>query len=60
MGRKRLPESEKREKPLRILLRADERRTVDAAARAEGKTTSAWAREVLLTSARRKAGKRRT
>jgi uncharacterized protein (DUF1778 family) len=49
MGRKKLPPEQAREKTLRIRLNAEERRQVDGAADAEGhRSTSAWAREVLL------------
>jgi uncharacterized protein (DUF1778 family) len=50
MGRKKLPDDIRREKPLRIRLSADEREAVDKAA--DGKTSS-WARTVLLRAAKR-------
>ena len=50
MGRKPLPDNERREKPLRIRLSRDERAAVDKAA---GGKTSQWARNVLLKAARR-------
>jgi uncharacterized protein (DUF1778 family) len=51
MGRKRLPDDDRREKPLRIRLNAEERQLLDKAA--AGKTSS-WAREVLLKAAKRR------
>lgn len=51
MGRKKLSDDLRREKPLRIRLSIDERAEVDKAA--DGKT-STWAREVILKAARRK------
>jgi hypothetical protein len=51
MGRKKLPDKERREKPLRIRLSPEERKLVDGAA---GGNSSAWAREVLLKAAKRR------
>jgi uncharacterized protein (DUF1778 family) len=51
MGRKKLPDDERREKPLRIRLSPDERELIDRAA--EG-NASAWARRVLLQAAKRR------
>lgn len=51
MGRNKLPDDERREKPLRIRLSKDERAEIDKAA--DGKA-STWARDVLLKAARRK------
>jgi uncharacterized protein (DUF1778 family) len=51
MGRKKLPESDRREKPLRIRLNSDERRLIDKAAAGN---TSSWAREVLLSAAKKR------
>lgn len=51
MGRKPLSDVPKSTTPLRILLTDTERKTLDSAARKAGKPTSAWAREILLTSA---------
>lgn len=53
MGRKKLPDEERREKPLRIRLSSEERGEIDRAAEAKGQTTSEWARELLLRAARR-------
>ena len=50
MGRKRLPDDERREKPLRIRLKPEEREEIDSAS---GGNSSAWAREVLLKAARK-------
>jgi uncharacterized protein (DUF1778 family) len=50
MGRKRLSDEERREKPLRIRLKPDERELVD---KASGGNSSAWARDVLLRAAKR-------
>lgn len=50
MGRKRLSDTERREKPLRIRLTPEERESVD---HASGGNTSAWARDVLLKAAKR-------
>ena len=51
MGRKPLSDVPKNTTPLRILLTDTERKTLDSAAKKAGKPTSAWAREILLTSA---------
>jgi uncharacterized protein (DUF1778 family) len=50
MGRKRLSDDERREKPLRIRLTPEERQSID---RAAGDNASAWARNVLLKAAKR-------
>jgi uncharacterized protein (DUF1778 family) len=50
MGRKKLPDEERREKPLRIRLSVEERESLDKAAK--GKTSS-WARGILLKAAKR-------
>lgn len=54
MGRPKVPDSERREKPLRIRLTADERKSLDKAAKVNGQPTSTWAREVLLEAATHK------
>lgn len=59
MGRKRLPDDERREKPLRVRLTAAERSEVDAAAQAQELTTSEWARQTMLDSARKSSRKRK-
>jgi hypothetical protein len=51
MGRKKLPDDERRAKPLRIRLTDDERAELERAS--QGKT-STWARDVLLRAARRR------
>jgi uncharacterized protein (DUF1778 family) len=50
MGRKKLPDDVRREKPLRIRLSPEERELVDTAA---GGNASAWARELLLKAAKK-------
>ena len=50
MGRKRLSDAERREKPLRIRLTPEERQQID---RAAGDNASALAREVLLKASKR-------
>ena len=50
MGRKRLSDAERREKPLRIRLTTEERAEIDTAAKGN---TSAWAHDVLLRASRR-------
>jgi uncharacterized protein (DUF1778 family) len=57
MGRKRLPDDERREKPLRIRLTPEERELVDKAAESHEETSSGWAREVLLREAAKAAKK---
>ena len=49
MGRKRLSDDDRREKPLRIRLKPEEREAIDEAS---GGNSSAWAREVLLKAAK--------
>ena len=52
MGRKRLPDEDRRDKPLRIRLTDDERDAIDTAAELAGhKGSSGWARETLLKAA---------
>ena len=51
MGRKRLPDDVRREKPLRIRLNDEERSLVDSAATALDETASEYARRVLLKNA---------
>lgn len=53
MGRKAISGTPKSERPLRIRLTDAEREEINLAASACGKTTSAWARELLLGVARR-------
>lgn len=57
MGRKRLPDDVRREKPLRIRLSQEERELIDDAAGGAGKTSN-WAREVLVKTAKREAKRR--
>ena len=58
MGRKRLPDRERREKPLRIRLTDEERELIDRAATAASSKSSAWARAVLLKAAQRQLRRR--
>ena len=51
MGRPKKPDSERREKPLRIRVTKDERRILDEAAQRSGQDTSTWARDLLLKNA---------
>jgi uncharacterized protein (DUF1778 family) len=51
MGRKAISGTRKTDRPLRIRLTDGERRRIDDAARAEGKPTSSWAREILMKAA---------
>jgi hypothetical protein len=48
-GRPKLADSERRSAELRIRLTRVERKQLDVAARANGKETSTWARELLLS-----------
>jgi len=51
MGRKRLSDDDRREKPLRIRLTPEERESIDKAA--DG-NASAWARQLLLKAAQKR------
>jgi uncharacterized protein (DUF1778 family) len=51
MGRKRLSDDERRDKPLRIRLTPEERALVDEAAETREDTSAGWAREVLIREA---------
>ena len=58
MGRKRLEDKERRDKPLRIRLTDAERELFDeAAAKAGYNGSSGWARDVLLKAAERESKK---
>ena len=59
MGRKRLSENERRDKPLRVRLRPGEREILDFAANEAEMKTSEWVRTVSLKAAQlsRKMGK---
>lgn len=58
MGRKRLPDEERRDKPLRIRLTDAEREVIDNAAESAGEnSTSRWARDTLLRAAKREQKK---
>jgi hypothetical protein len=48
MGRPPKPKSQRRDKPLRILLSESERRAIDDFAKAESLDSSTWARAALL------------
>jgi uncharacterized protein (DUF1778 family) len=54
MGRKPISGVRKTDRPLRIRLTEEERAEFDAAARADGKASSTWARDLLLKLARRR------
>ena len=49
MGRPKLAKSQLRRKPLRIRLTTAERARLDRAAKARGKHTATWARDILLS-----------
>ena len=51
MGRKPLPENQRKEKPLRIRLADPEREAIDRAAEVSGQNSSRWARDILLREA---------
>jgi len=51
MGRKRLSENERRDKPLRVRLRPGEREIIDFAASKADMTASEWARSLILPAA---------
>lgn len=57
MGRPKKPDAERMEKPLRIRLTAEQRKTLDNAAENAGQETSTWAREQLLKIAAKSARK---
>lgn len=60
MGRKPLPDEERKDKPLRIRLADPEREAIDRAAEENGQNSSRWAREILLREAEKQlASKRR-
>ena len=60
MGRKPLPESERRAKPLRIRLTDSEREQIDKAAEQAGHSgSSGWARSLLLEAAQKQLAIRR-
>ncbi|MBI1314189.1 hypothetical protein GC176_23085 [bacterium] len=60
MGRPRLSDEDRRDKPLRIRLADAEREKIDAAAEAAGMTASKWARQLLLDAAEKQsAGNRK-
>jgi uncharacterized protein (DUF1778 family) len=51
MGRPIKAGTERRDKPIQVRLTADEVKAVDAAAKADGKKRSEWARKTLLAAA---------
>lgn len=55
MGRPAKADAERKTSVLRIRLTADARRLLDVAATSSGLDTSAWARNILLRNAKRKA-----
>lgn len=59
MGRKRLPDDERRDKPLRIRLTPEERELVDGAAESQEQASAGWARDVLIREAAKLAKKSR-
>jgi hypothetical protein len=52
MGRPKKPKAERAEKFIRVRVSADDERTIDLAAKANGLDRSKWARAVLLFAAR--------
>lgn len=52
MPRKPMSDEAKTDRPLRIRLTDRERKTLDEAAKAAGKPTATWAREILLKTAK--------
>jgi uncharacterized protein (DUF1778 family) len=59
MGRKRLPDDERRDKPLRIRLTPEERALVDQAAESHEASSAGWAREILIREATKATKKSR-
>jgi uncharacterized protein (DUF1778 family) len=59
MGRKRLTENERRDKPLRVRLRPGEREIIDIAADLSEMTASEWARSLILPAAQQAQKKRK-
>lgn len=60
MGRKPLPDEERRDKPLRIRLTDAEREKIDAAAEQAGYSgSSGWARDLLVEAAEKQAARNR-
>ncbi|MDZ4686479.1 MAG: hypothetical protein SH850_15530 [Planctomycetaceae bacterium] len=59
MGRKRLSDDERRDKPLRIRLTPEERELVDEAAGTHDESSAGWAREILLREAAKAVKKSR-
>ena len=55
MGRPRKADVERKTSVLRIRMTSEDRRLLDVAARSSGLSTSSWARNTLLRSAKRKA-----
>jgi len=55
MGRPKKPDSERLDSELRIRMNAEDRRTLDEFAESAGQETSTWARDVLLSLAKKKA-----
>ena len=51
MGRKRLTDAVRRDKPLRVRLRPGEREIIDMAAEAEDLSTSEWVRRLAIKAA---------
>lgn len=60
LGRPALPPAEVRKALIGVRVREDERDLIRRAAEAEGKSTSDWAREILLREARRRAAGKAT
>jgi hypothetical protein len=59
MGRRPLPDEDRRDKPFRIRMTDEEREQVDSAAETAGDTSSSrWARRVLLKAAGRELARK--
>jgi uncharacterized protein (DUF1778 family) len=57
MGRKKLPEDVRKGKVFRFRATDEERELIEAAASAVGKTSSEWAREILVKTAQKRSRK---
>jgi uncharacterized protein (DUF1778 family) len=57
MGRKKLPADERKGKVFRFRATDEERELIEAAASAAGKTSSEWAREILVKTAKKRVQK---
>jgi hypothetical protein len=59
MGRPKKPDSDRMDSELRIRLTAEDRQTLDDAAKKAGQETSTWARDALLSLAQKKVKKQK-